>query len=75
MANATKGHVPEENLREYRRLRAIYEPLDRVAHNLLNHVLLTNDDSLEYVLLYQIANKYREQAQALRVDLPKKEDV
>ncbi|UTN91645.1 hypothetical protein QCN38_gp85 [Arthrobacter phage Trustiboi] len=70
-----KGRVPEEHLREYRRLRAIYEPLDRVAHNMLNHVLLTNDDSLEYVMLYQIANKYREQAQALRVDLPKKEDV
>ncbi|QXO13241.1 hypothetical protein SEA_DEVITOJR_87 [Arthrobacter phage DevitoJr] len=70
-----KGHVPEENLREYRRLRAIYAPLERVSHNMLAHVLITDDDSLDYAVLRQIANKYREQAQELRVDLPKKEDV
>ncbi|ALY09057.1 hypothetical protein GORDON_82 [Arthrobacter phage Gordon] len=71
----TKGHVPEEHLREYRRLRYIYQPLERVSDNLLAHVILTNDDSLDYAVLRQIANKYREQAEALRVDLPKKEDV
>lgn len=63
-----KGHVPEENLFRYRTKMRLARQLKS-----LGDTIGANDPS-DSTVLWRMANKYRDQAQELRVDIPREED-
>jgi hypothetical protein len=67
VSQAGKGHVPEENLHEYRRLAQIARQYNTLAYNLSNL-----GRGFEASTAFGWSQNYWGQANALRVDLPTK---
>lgn len=62
------GHVPDENLFRYRNKMRLSRQLKS-----LGDTIGANDPS-DSTVLWRMAKKYRDQAQELRADIPRKED-
>lgn len=65
----SKGHVPEENLARYRRLRDLSHLLERMGNQLSG--MGEYDDANK---LYAVSAKYRDRANELRADLPEQKE-
>jgi hypothetical protein len=63
-----KGHVPEENLGRYRRLMQISRQLDSLGNQVSGRGQYADAN-----VLWEMASKYRNKAQELRVDIPREE--
>jgi hypothetical protein len=63
-----KGHVPEENLWRYRRLKSIAEALGSLGGRVSGY-----GEYADANLLWAMEKKYHDKAQELRVDIPREE--
>lgn len=63
-----KGHVPEENLWRYRNKMRLARQLKALGDT------IGPNDMADSTILWRMANKYRDQAQELRVDLDPSEE-
>ena len=64
----TKGHVPEENLFRYRNLMRISRTLNSLGNQVSGQGQYGDANTL-----WEMASKYKNEAQRLRVDIPTKE--
>ena len=65
---AEKGHVPEENLFRYRAKMRLARQLESLGDT------IGANDPTDSTILWRMAKKYHDQAQELRVDLPREEE-
>lgn len=65
---AAKGHVPEENLFRYRSKMRLARQLKSLGDT------IGANDMADSTILWRMAKKYRDQAQELRADIPRKEE-
>lgn len=62
------GHVPEENLFRYRTRMRLARQLKSLGDT------IGANDMADSTILWRMAKKYRDQAQELRADIPRKEE-
>lgn len=62
------GHVPEENLFRYRSKMRLARQLKSLGDT------IGPNDMADSTILWRMAKKYRDQAQELRADIPRKEE-